>query len=330
MGRATPATLLALALLVSQPASASSSSSSDPLDAQQQQQESSNECPRNKLLAEVTGSCTPAGPARWNVTASDDGAIAFAFGDGMALLLDNEGDDVFVQPDLDQSWQPAASSGRHIAWVLPREPTSAQPSYMIRAETSTALQLRQSPGAGGGVRVTVAASSCELRAFEARPRADVFGDRYEFNFTGGDTLAETQAAFYWGTTLRLVVERTVAKNYTYPDGFVLSMLHHVPKRGYDGTYPDVDHEFHIKGRSILGNKLDNDITRRMVELQLRSCRNDPADLGRIPCAVHPDGVVEPGSPSLSEVRNALLTHSFLLHFFPIKPPPFVKTGSGQR
>ena len=38
--------------------------------------------------------------------------------------------------------------------------------------------------------------------------------------------------------------------------------------GYDGTYPDVDHEFHIKGRSVLGNALDDAITRRMLALQL--------------------------------------------------------------
>lgn len=57
---------------------------------------------------------------------------------------------------------------------------------------------------------------------------------------------------------------------------------------------------------MLGNSLDNAITRRMIELQLKACRNDPADLGRIPCAVHPDGSLHPGSPSLGEyhVRRA--------------------------
>ena len=195
-------------------------------------------CPHTALLTAVTGRCARLGPSRWSVSATGGAAITLAFSDGMALLLDYEGDDVFVLPDLDQGWQPPTSGGKHIAWLLPREPTSAQQAIMVEAESSdTALQLRRSPalpggGGGGGVNITVeAGASCELRTFEARPRADVFGDRYELNFTGGGVLADTHAAFYWGTTLRLVVERTVAKGYTHPDGFVLSMLHRVPQRG---------------------------------------------------------------------------------------------------
>lgn len=194
-------------------------------------------CPHDQLLSNVGGSCVDAGaPSAWNVTASSSDSIVMTFGDGMALLLDYEGEDVFVKPDLDQSWQPMVSDGMHIAWVLPRDPASNLSSYMVKAGHSTTLQLGRTPT---GVTIEVAAAACELRAFEARPRADVFGDRYELDFAGGPQIAETQAAFYWGTTLRLVVERTIAKSYTYPDGFVLSMLPSGRRRGYDGTYPDV-------------------------------------------------------------------------------------------
>ena len=51
------------------------------------------------------------------------------------------------------------------------------------------------------MEMEVGAPRFQLRAFEARPHSDVFGHRYEFNVTDGDTLANTQAAFYWGTTL---------------------------------------------------------------------------------------------------------------------------------
>lgn len=203
-------------------------------------------CPHDALLTNVSGSCVNLNAggqySSWNITAANSQmSVVFTFGDGMAVLLDYEGGDVFVQPDLDQSWQPEASDGMHIAWVLPRDPTSNLSSYMVKGERSTVLQLRRTPI---GVTLEVAAAACELRAFEVRPHANVFGDRYEFDFDGGRQIAETQAAFYWGTTLRLVVERTVAKHYTYPDGFVLSMLWQGPHRGYDGTYPDVSPQIH--------------------------------------------------------------------------------------
>ncbi|MNG17779.1 hypothetical protein D3C84_1017930 [compost metagenome] len=125
--------------------------------------------------------------------------------------------------------------------------------------------------------------------YESRLNADCFGDRYSFSFENGDALGKTLAAFYWGTMLPSVVERTRAINYPESDGYVLSTL---MKHANAGTYPDVDHEFQIKGRIAWGNQLDSDVIRRMMELQFKMMREDPERLWRNPCAVQPDGTRE--------------------------------------
>jgi len=82
-----------------------------------------------------------------------------------------------------------------------------------------------------------------------------------------------------------VIERTKARDYADADGFVVSTL----AAKYQGTYPDVDHEFQIKGRLAWGSRLDLDVVGRMIDLQLRMMREDPAGLWRNPCAVQPSG-----------------------------------------
>ncbi len=95
------------------------------------------------------------------------------------------------------------------------------------------------------------------------------GERYTFDFEGGDSLARTLAAFYWGTLLPGVIERTRARDFPVSDGYVLSSL---SPYAYAGTYPDVDHEFQIKGRLAMGDTLNEAIVRRMIELQLKLMR----------------------------------------------------------
>ncbi len=102
---------------------------------------------------------------------------------------------------------------------------------------------------------------------------------------GGELLADAAAGFYWGTMLPSVIERTTAADYPDPLGYVRSTMAGM----YAGTYPDVDHEFQIKGRMAWGSPLDLNVVRRMIELQLRLMREDPAGLWRDPCAVQPDG-----------------------------------------
>ncbi len=81
--------------------------------------------------------------------------------------------------------------------------------------------------------------------------------------------------------LPCVVERTTASGYATSDGFIISTLASM----YVGTYPDVDHEFQIKGRMAVGSNLDLGIVRRMIELQLKLMREDPVGLWRAPCSV---------------------------------------------
>lgn len=75
----------------------------------------------------------------------------------------------------------------------------------------------------------------------------------------------------------------------YPDGYVLSTLR---TDVYGGTYPDVDHEFQCRGRIALGGALELDLTRRMLELELRLMREDPTGLYRSPCSLQPSGARE--------------------------------------
>ena len=94
------------------------------------------------------------------------------------------------------------------------------------------------------------------------------------------------AAFYWDTLLPCVVERTRAADFPTPDGYVLSTL---GPHSYGGTYPDVDHEFQVKGRLAMGSPLDEDVARRMMELQLQMMREDPEGCGATPARCRATG-----------------------------------------
>ena len=99
-------------------------------------------------------------------------------------------------------------------------------------------------------------------------------------------MEEALAAFYWGTILPSVVEKTMAANFPYSSGYVLSTLN---VNSYAGSYPAVDHEFQIKGRLAMGSEADLDIVRRMIELQFKLMKDDPEALYRMPTSVQPDG-----------------------------------------
>lgn len=70
------------------------------------------------------------------------------------------------------------------------------------------------------------------------------------------------------------------------EGYVLSTLE---TKFYGGTYPAVDHEFHIRGRVAMGDAFDLQVVRRMLELQLRLMRTDWRRQFRIPCSLQPNG-----------------------------------------
>ncbi|KAL8405017.1 hypothetical protein RB594_009775 [Gaeumannomyces avenae] len=193
--------------------------------------------------------------------------------------------------------------GKGRCWVLPLSTDSPEErAWLIEAEGSDTpisaqygeSQLPETEAEAGYaelkavVTVTVHAQNAVLTSHAPRPHADVHGAEYVLDFPGGSELADALAGFYWGTMLPCVVERTRAAAYPDWSGFVISTL----ADKYVGTYPDVDHEFQIKGRLAAGSALDLDVVRRMMELQLRLMREDPCGLWRDPCAVQPSGARE--------------------------------------
>jgi hypothetical protein len=171
-------------------------------------------------------------------------------------------------------------------WLLPADPLDPGPAFQIRCPGS-GIEVT---GSRGGWVVTVQSRNPEVRKHPNRPRCDVEGRPWEFDFEGGAELAATLAAFYWDTLVPTTIERTAARKYRGGGrGYVLSSLQ---KGSYGGTYPAVDHEFQIKGRLALGGGVEQDVVRRMLELQLDLMRTHPEGTWRNPCALQPNGRVE--------------------------------------
>jgi len=185
---------------------------------------------------------------------------------------------------------PLSAAGSHVNvntnfWVLPVDPFSKENSWYIKLRNGGSISARLD----AVLSTNIDASDFELYKSEARPHSDSFNHRYSFNIEGGAALENTLASFYWGTMLPSVIEKTTAKSYPYSDGYVVSTLN---PESYAGSYPDVDHEFQIKGRLAVGSDLDLDVVRRMIELDFKLMNDDPEGLFRIPCAVQPSGIRE--------------------------------------
>ena len=134
-----------------------------------------------------------------------------------------------------------------------------------------------------------AGTEASVTEYPTVPHCDIQGNRMSLEFENGGELQETAWQFYWRTLLPCVVERTQASAYPDRDGYVVSTLQ---KEVYAGTYPDVDHEFQVRGRIAAGGAFELELVRRMLELQLRMMAEDPEGLFRDPCAVQPDGTRE--------------------------------------
>ncbi len=128
----------------------------------------------------------------------------------------------------------------------------------------------------------------ELRidAYENVPHCNILGETMCLDIPNGAEFEEAVFQFYWRTLIPSVIERTKAAAYPVRDGYVLSTLQ---EEVYAGTYPDVDHEFQIKGRIGMMGRFDLDVVRRMLELQLKLMREDPEHKWRNPCSLQPGG-----------------------------------------
>ncbi|WP_306210085.1 glutathione S-transferase family protein [Actinoplanes sp. RD1] len=226
-------------------------------------------------LPSTAGTLTRIDDRNWTV----DGAapLELHLPAGPVFVLDKGVNGRYVLPS-DATSRPLTGRGR--CWVLPESPSATEPAWAITADADLSVRFGDD-----GCHVTVRAGRATLTSHRARPHADVDGAGFTLGFPGGPELADALAGFYWGTILPSVIERTAAADYPDPDGYVISTL----ADKYVGTYPDVDHEFQIKGRLAWGSATDLDVVRRMIELQLRLMREDPQQLWRDPCAVQPDG-----------------------------------------
>jgi hypothetical protein len=196
-----------------------------------------------------------------------------------------------VQYEDNQSWVlPISETSTYVdanraLWILPVDATSKDHSWYIKLNGGS-LRAKKTES---GLKVTLQAGSATLSKAEARPHSDPFRHPFSFAIAGGAKLEDALAAFYWGTMLPSVVEKTMAAHFPYNSGYVLSTL---SAGSYAGSYPAVDHEFQIKGRLAMGSEVDLDIVKRMIELQFKLMNDDPEHLSRAPTSVQPNGTRE--------------------------------------
>lgn len=212
----------------------------------------------------------------WIATAGGGAILQLAMPPGQVFLLDGD-DERFVLPS---DAEHTVLTGHGSCWVLPRDPDAPDGAWHVSANGVIDAEVTDAV-----VHLTVHAAEARLVRHRARPHTDANGDAFALDIPGGDLLADALAGFGWGTMLPSVVERTRAAGSPDWRGYVVSTL----AETYLGTYPDVDHEFQIKGRLAWGGQLEHDVVRRMIELQLRLMREDPQHLWRDPCAVQPSG-----------------------------------------
>jgi hypothetical protein len=190
--------------------------------------------------------------------------------------------------EANQWWVlPISATGAQIdansaLWVLPLDAASKDHSWYLVVHGGSLSAAKTD----AGLTVRFNAQSVTLSRAEARPHSDPFGHRFSLEIAGGAELEDALAAFYWGTMLPSVVEKTMAAKFPYSNGYVLSTLN---LHSYAGSYPAVDHEFQIIGRLAIGSQVDLDVVKRMIELQFRLINDDPEHLYRAPTSVQPDG-----------------------------------------
>ncbi|HHV12932.1 MAG TPA: hypothetical protein GXX75_21890 [Clostridiales bacterium] len=165
-------------------------------------------------------------------------------------------------------------------WILPQN-NYLDKTVCISGEGEKSAQAVQT-----GVEIVLASGCYTLTVYIGWPSCDIFGKRLSLQMKDGEKLEQTYARFYWDTLLPSVIEQTDALVFPISEGYVLSTLE--PGK-YAGTYPDVDHEFQCKGRIALRGGCELAVVERMMNLQFRMMREDPAGLWRNPCAVQPKG-----------------------------------------
>jgi len=175
-------------------------------------------------------------------------------------------------------FQPRTFAGDGLLWILPyREGVS----YKIETGAYRVKRTWQ------GTLSICFAQGYTKKEYPARPLCDFFGKEVRFDIENGGHFEKAYAHFYWDNLLMQIAERTYLRKKTdIREGYVLSTLN---VKSYAGTYPAVDHEFHMKGRFAVGGKAEANLIKRMLLLQLKMMREDKLGLSRNVCAVQPSG-----------------------------------------
>jgi hypothetical protein len=266
-------TLIAIFMLLVVPTHARAQELRTPLDGQQLRQ------PQGILQSIENASVTRTGEDLMLRAKDAQKPIEMSFTTCQGLGVQFEARQWWVLPISDAVTQIDANSA---LWVLPVDPASKDRAWHLVLHGGSL----SAASTDSGLTVTVRAQSVTLSQAEARPHSDPFGHRFSLQIGGGPELEDALAAFYWGTMLPSVVEKTMAAHFPYSNGYVLSTLN---VRSYAGSYPAVDHEFQIRGRLAVGSGADLDIVERMIELQFSLMNDDPEHLYRAPTSVQPDG-----------------------------------------
>jgi hypothetical protein len=176
-------------------------------------------------------------------------------------------------------YQPKNFSGDTLVWILPKD--SCEKSFMISCGSYSVRTQRN------GIIEISFENEYKTAEMEGRPACDFLGNFIALDIAGGQEFMQAYAHFYWDNLLPEIAERTfMHKKKDIRDGYVLSTL---KEKVYGGTYPAVDHEFHIKGRYAVGGKAELSLIKRMLELQMKIMREDKQNLSRNVCSVQPDG-----------------------------------------
>lgn len=174
---------------------------------------------------------------------------------------------VFVIPPF---CQPEHFEGEKQLWLIGEDE-----SALIKTDSYTV----------NGAEITL--GDYTKKVYDGLPDCDFMGNGFELTINGDSKYQNAVSQFYWKNLVNECAEiSAMKKSKVWDKGYVLSTL---MVSTYAGTYPAVDHEFHIRGRMALGDKFDLDVIERMILLQIKTMKKDYTKQYRIPCSVQPSG-----------------------------------------